>query len=334
MTISSLLSYAAAYFGVTVAAAVLLRDQRSFVHRIFAAGMIVLSAEEFLRGIVLGSVLPEDILYWQKRVLAISACVPAVWLAFSLSYARANSEKVLAKWKWGMIAAGVVPAAFVVIFRHSIFSGNMTLVGQEQWTMALSSPGKVLEAFFLCACVLILFNLERTIRSSIGRMRWQIKFMALGVGGLFALRLYIASQSLLYSTLDTGFGAINAVAMLAACVLFAISLTRGRSLNVDVYLSTATIQNSLTIMLAGIYLLAVGALARAFRSRVQPDPAPGWDHCFHRSHVSGRSPAFEPIAEKTPDVRRPAFSTPSVRLPQRMDGPDRTNQVPCGRPGA
>jgi putative PEP-CTERM system histidine kinase len=96
-------------------------------------------------------------------------------------------------------------------------------------------------------------------------MRWQIKFMALGVGGLFSLRLYLASQSLLYANIDTAFGTINALALLAACALFAISLSRGRVLNVEVYLSTATIQNSLTIILAGIYLLVVGVLARVAR---------------------------------------------------------------------
>src|SRR6185436_5569003 len=158
-----------------------------------------------------------------------------------------------------------LPAALLVVFRQVIFEGHMYPGGPGEWLLPLSTPGKIFEAFRLCAAVLILFNLERTIRSSIGRMRWQIKFMALGVGGLFSLRLYLASQSLLYSNIDTGFGTIKSLALLAACALFAISLTRGRSLNVDVYLSTATIQNSFTIILAGTYLLAVGVLARIAR---------------------------------------------------------------------
>jgi putative PEP-CTERM system histidine kinase len=115
------------------------------------------------------------------------------------------------------------------------------------------------------AAILILFNLERTIRSSTGRMRWQIKFMALGVGGLFALRVYLYSQELLFKRVDTGLGSLSAVALLVANVLFTLSLVRGRSMNVDVYLSTTTIQNSLTIVLAGIYLLVVGLMAHVVR---------------------------------------------------------------------
>src|SRR5260370_42029270 len=122
--------------------------------------------------------------------------------------------------------------------------------------------------FCLGASVLVLFNLERTIRSSTGRMRWQIKFTVLGIAGLFALRIYVASQSLLYNNLDTGFGATNTIALIAANLLFGLSLYRARSLNVDVYLSTATIQNSLTVILAGIYLLVVGILAQLARHSV------------------------------------------------------------------
>ena len=80
------------------------------------------------------------------------------------------------------------------------------------------------------------------------------------------LRIYIGSQSILFSTLDTGFGTTSAMALLAANLLFAFSFSRGRSLDVDVYFSRATIQNSLTILLAGIYLLSAGVLARLTRS--------------------------------------------------------------------
>jgi len=90
--------------------------------------------------------------------------------------------------------------------------------------------------------------------------------MALGVGGLFALRIYLATQALLFSRIDTGLGTTSAVALLAANLLFAVSLSRARSLNTDVYLSRATIQNSLTIILAGTYLVAVGVAANLARS--------------------------------------------------------------------
>src|SRR5262245_10798188 len=133
MKLPSVLSYAAAYFCLTVAVAVFLHDRRSFVHRIFAAGMLLLAVEQTLRGIRDAAVLPQVVAYWQRRILAVSAAIPAVWLAFSLSYARVNPERFLAKWKWAIIACATIPAAFVVIFRRAIFSGVVLENGPARW---------------------------------------------------------------------------------------------------------------------------------------------------------------------------------------------------------
>src|SRR5262245_41214785 len=100
MTISAVLSFVAAYFSLIVAAAVLLRDRNAFVHRAFAGGMVLFAVEEMFRGIGYAAVLPEDVIYWQKRVMVCSALLPGVWLAFGTAYARVNSQTFLSKWKW------------------------------------------------------------------------------------------------------------------------------------------------------------------------------------------------------------------------------------------
>ncbi len=265
MPIPVVISYAAAYFCLIVTLGVLLRDRHSFVHRAVAAGMILFAAEELFGAMSYGAVLPEDAIYWHKRLIAASGLLPAVWLAFSICYARANAESLVLKWKWILVTVAVAPAAFIAVFRKSICVGSVYLENEDQWSLLLGWPGLVLQCFFICVSVLILFNLERTIRSSGGRMRWQIKFMVLGVGLLFATRIYVASQQLLFSTVDSGFVTTRGMALIAANLLFAMSLLRGSLLDVDVYLSTAAIRNSLVILLSGIYLLAVGALARAAR---------------------------------------------------------------------
>jgi putative PEP-CTERM system histidine kinase len=164
-----------------------------------------------------------------------------------------------------MVALCLIPVPFFAIFRSSLFAGTVRS-GTEGRILPFGWSGMVLEYYILIISVLIVFNIERIIRSSIGRTRWQLKFMALGIGGLFALRIYSGSQSILFSTLDTSFGTTSAMALVAANLLFAFSFARGRSLDVDVYFSRATIQNSLTILLAGVYLLSVGVLAHLTRS--------------------------------------------------------------------
>jgi putative PEP-CTERM system histidine kinase len=260
----AVLSYTAAYFSLIVAIGVFLRDRQALVHRVFALGMLFFAVEEGLRGVSYGAVSPEDGIYWTKRIFAVSAVMPAIWLIFSLAYARADASKFLLKWKPAFVVVTAVPLLLIGFFRGSLVAGSY-LPNAVPWIFPLTAAGRVLSLFVLGTSILILFNLERTIRSSTGRMRWQIKFMVLGVGGLFALRVYLASQDLLFSRLNTGLGSVSSVALLAANVLFTLSLLRGSSLNVDVYLSTAAIRNSLTIILAGVYLLAVGLLANLVR---------------------------------------------------------------------
>ena len=265
MPIPAVISYAAAYFSLVLTIGVLLRDRHSFAHRTFAAGMLLFAAEELFRGMSYAAVLPEDIIYWQKRVMAVSVLIPAVWLAFSMTYARVRPQSYLSQWKWFLIGAGLLPAAFLVAFRKSLFLGAIYLPDGERWSILLGWPGRATQVFFIIVSVLILFNLERTVRSSTGRMRWQIKFILLGTGALFALRIYVSSQSLLFSTIDTAFGTAMGLALIAANLFFALSLLRGSSLNVDVYLSSAAIRNSLTVIVVGIYLLSVGVLAHLAR---------------------------------------------------------------------
>src|SRR5262249_8787101 len=179
--------------------------------------------------------------------------------------ARANWRGSLSKWRWALLGIGLAPSTLIAVFRQSIFPGQTYLRDAARWSLPFGWAGLALEFFFLSVSILIVFNLERTIRSSTGRTRWQIKFMALGAAGLFGLRIYLSSQALLFSSLDTGFETSYALSLIAANVLFAFSLSRSRSLQVDVYLSRASIQNSLTIIFAGMYLLGVGVIARLAR---------------------------------------------------------------------
>jgi len=265
MPISTVLSFAAAYFSLLMVVAVLFRDRQSLHHRVFAAGMFFLAAEEMFRAFSSSAVLPEDVLFWQTRLFIASALIPGVWLVFSVSYARKTSSILHSSWKWGLAAVCLVPVLLIAVFRNSLFAGTARLE-QAGWLLPLGWTGQVLQCFILVTSVLIVFNMERIIRSSIGLTRWQLKFMALAIGSLFALRIYLSGRSILFSELNTGFGATSAMALLTANLLFAFSYARSRFLDVNVYFSRATIQKSLTITLAGIYLIAVGVLARLTRS--------------------------------------------------------------------
>src|ERR1051326_5176726 len=145
MPVPAVIAYAAAYLSLIVTVGVLLRDRYSFVHRTFAVGMLLFAAQELLRGLSFGAVLPDDTVYWQKRVLAVSSLLPVVWLSFSLTYARANPQSFLKKWKWALIGSGVAPLVFLWIFRRSVYVGSIYLANVDRWSILLGWPGRTLQ---------------------------------------------------------------------------------------------------------------------------------------------------------------------------------------------
>ncbi len=199
---------------------------------------------------------------WQNWRLLTMSFLPAIWLLFSLSYSRGNAREFLAKWRWVIAAAFLLPVGLAVVCRrHLIVSISQTQTGQ-QWVVGLGTPGVALNLLFLLGVLLVIMNLERTFRTAVGTMRWRIKFMVLGLAALFAVRAYTATQALLFRAAYLPLQTINSVALLVACLLILRSLLRTGHFDVSVYPSPAVLHNSLTVLLAGVYLVVVGGFAK------------------------------------------------------------------------
>jgi putative PEP-CTERM system histidine kinase len=103
-------------------------------------------------------------------------------------------------------------------------------------------------------------SLENTLRSAVGTVRWQIKLTVLGIGLLFGVELFTYSQVLLYSAFQTSLLPFGSAVLLMACGFVAASLVWRRLGSFDVYPSQAFLYNSLTLLVVGLYLLAVAGL--------------------------------------------------------------------------
>jgi hypothetical protein len=86
--------------------------------------------------------------------------------------------------------------------------------------------------------------------------------MVLGLGGIFAIRIYTVSQALLFHSLELSLEVLNAGVLVLGGALIIGSLFRLRVMNIDIYLSSSFIYNSITVVVVGIYLVVVGVLAK------------------------------------------------------------------------
>lgn len=262
MIFNTLLSFAGASLCLILAVIVFLRDRHSLVHRTYVAGMVVLAIESGLAGLSFQSHFFEEVIFWQRIKLISTALLPGIWLLFSMSFGRGESKEPVHKWKGFIIASFILPLLLVSFFNKALFKGDPVGDHISSWVLPLDWPGYILFLFLLITTIVILMNLERTLRISIGHMRWQIKFMVFGLGSLFAVRIYTYSQTLLFRSLDTGFDMLHSGVLVIAGVLMIRSLSRMKLLNLNVYFSHSFLYSSFTVLMVGIYLLVVGLLAK------------------------------------------------------------------------
>jgi hypothetical protein len=308
MEITVKLCFLSAGFAGALALAVALRAGRSLPRWLFVAGMLCLVAGNIFSGLSVDSVLLDEKADWETwRLLALS-CLPGIWFLFSLSYARGDSDILLARWKVWLIAGGAAPLALAVIFRERMLAFVSPLGGEMSETLHLATAGTALYMIILISAVAALMNLERTYRASVGTMRWRIKFMILGLGVLLVAQAYTSAQVLIFHALNPRMHAVDAGALVLAGLLIARTLSRTGHFEVSVYPSRAVLQSSATVLLAGIYLVLVGALAKAIS--VLPGKTPFEFRAF------GVLLALVTLAMllMSDPVRQPAFPATAARL--------------------
>src|SRR6266852_1075490 len=262
MSLTVLIAVASAICGSALALTVLLRERRSVATGSFAAGMVMLAAESAFAELSAQALSPEEMVLRERFALITLSFLPGIWLLFSLSYSRGNYRELLAG-RWLLVAtAFIVPMVLAVGFHRSLILSAHRAEAGDDWSVLVGLPGLALHLLFLLGAVITLMNLERTFRASVGTMRWQIKYTLMGLATLFAVRVFTSSQVILFHAVSPSLAEINAGALLLGCAMIAFSLFRARLFAVDLYPSQTVLSSSLTVLLAGIYLLAVGILAK------------------------------------------------------------------------
>jgi putative PEP-CTERM system histidine kinase len=244
-----------------LAAAATRLKQRSLATWCFSAGMLVFALESLFGAIGSNALLPERAAFWETLCLVTKSFLPGVWLAFSLTYSRANYRDFLVRSRWLVIGAFLIPVlSLAALYRSFYVIAYAPPFGE--WGLRLNEPGIILNVLILVSTVLILMNIERTIRAAVGTMRWRIKFLVLGLGVIFGARIYTGSQALLFSDYSPSQLSVEATALLIGSALIAVAYFRTGFNEIDVYPSRAVLHTSVTVLLTGAYLIVVGVLAQ------------------------------------------------------------------------
>ena len=265
MNYSALLAYVSAgicgAFSIGYLILTLMGKRRSLARWAFSVSMAILCAESLAVAMSASASYAEQFLFWQQIRLIALSFLPCSWLVFSLSYARGAYREDLKRWQYFLAISLLFPGIIAFLFSDSYILFRQ-LRSDGAVAVLLGWSGQAVHFLMIVGSVLAMMNLERTYRAAVGAMRWQVKYMLLGLGTVFLVRFYTSSQALLFANAHTGMDTVNSIGLIVASILILRALARRGHFDIQLYPSHAVLSNSLTVLLAGIYLLAVGALAK------------------------------------------------------------------------
>ncbi len=264
MELSVVSAYAAAVVAAGLAVAWLLAKHEQPSHWSFGFGLLLLAADTGLGGLAAGAFSTGDALGWQAWRIWCAALLPGTWLVYGLCYSRGNYREFLAHWRGVIAAAFGVPLLLATIVQVS--GGHEATVATDAVSaraafLPVTWAGKGIELAVLMGSLVTLIHLEKTFRSALGLMRWRVKFVVLGLAVVLGGRIYVSSQVVLFSGVQLSLVGVLAVSLLLGVGVIGFSMARTGLREIDVYPSQAMLYGSLSILLAGIYLLTVGLLA-------------------------------------------------------------------------
>src|SRR5215469_14260191 len=265
MTFFSVVPFAAAILALLLALVSLLRKKHSLATWLFFVGMALLSIDSLLSALTLSVTDASELLHRLTLGLVVKSFATVAWLGFSLTYSRRDYRESLARWSIALAAIALLPIVLSLGFHDELLQVVKAGSAGDELQLRLSAMGKLWNFVLLVVAVWILMNLEQTIRSAVGTMRWRIKFVVLGVAVIFGTHLYLRSQALLFSSYNMHWSGVESSALLIGCVFLVVAYVRTGLAEVDAYPSRAVLGSSLTVLLVGGYFFTVGILAKIVR---------------------------------------------------------------------
>ena len=252
-----------------MACVLFVRIQASASHRSLAALLGATAVASLANGV--GLFDEGHALFWRGSAMVAELAQPAallyVGLAFLRPVERGRDASVL--WRARIIGVvGLLLAVFAVT--GQVFQWKTVEDGQS--AIALASWGRVPYVFVVIGMALGLAQLELVLRASREPVRHKLKFVVIGLGGLAGFQIYQASQMLLFPVWQAGHVLVSSVVTTLALCLIAYGLgrTRLREVLVNTYVSPQALFGTVTFIVIGLYLLAVGAVGEWLRRTDQP----------------------------------------------------------------
>lgn len=259
-----ILSFASALILAGVSSLLLLR-RRTGSDLLLAAVFLVLAFIEVFDRFAVEAV--SDPARHKAVVLFLLSLLPLILLPYSLLFAREMPTGKPARFWSVFTALGLLfPAAVIFLPAGAFYRWEAFL---DTGLVTLGPAGYWFYLGFMSFCIAALVNLEATFSGSSGAGRWKIKYEFFGAVALIGMLVFFHSQGLLYKSVNMNLLPVRSGVFILGAMLVGYSrIVRGGGARIVV--SRYIAYRSVTLLIVGVYLIALGALGGGIRYLALP----------------------------------------------------------------
>ena len=216
---------------------------------------------------------------WRGRTIGgylIGACVvSAVWSGILAAQAARGTfhplilfvAELLRSGVWivflARLLAEIGVSRVIRYFAHVIWSGFL-VAGAVGWAVYADFGGDgrigaILISGGLATALTGLVLIEQLYRNSPPDLRWSLKLLVLGLGGIFAYDLFLYSQAVLFNSIDSTTWIARGPVNVFFVPLIAVAARRNPTWDLRIFVSRQVVFYSTTLVAVGLYFLSMSA---------------------------------------------------------------------------
>ena len=205
------------------------------------------------------------VFWWKQLVLSGELAFPVALGYVSHSFFCLLDEGSHSKDRWwwrGMAAVAMVLIGAVFLYPERVMQEHA-----QGEVVFFRTTGVAIWSVILISLVVGLSQIEQIFRATRDPIRYQLKFVCIGLGGLAGMEIAQASQMLLLPVWKPWFVWVSGVTTFISLLLIGFGLARWRIYNLrqKVQVSHQTLYTSFTFLIVGGYLIFVGLVAQVIR---------------------------------------------------------------------
>ncbi|MFN2309179.1 MAG: XrtA/PEP-CTERM system histidine kinase PrsK [Gammaproteobacteria bacterium] len=217
----------------------------------------------------------------RKRLLMLAALASALWMASAAYHSLTQSAllhaqllELLRDLAWIAFLARILGAAYadpavadrhyrsVVMLSAAYVALLASLTGHRLYSGQAATAALGIDWLLAGYLLLAIFGLvlvEQLFRNTRPEMRRGVKYLCMGLGGMFAYDFYLYADALLLQRVDSALWQARGFVNVLVVPLLGVAIARDARWSLDIFISRRIVFHTASLLGAGIYLFAIGA---------------------------------------------------------------------------